>query len=55
METFEGQFHDLDEGPGLLQSVWRYKWLIAIVTLLGALLGFGWQNRKPIVYEGSTR
>jgi capsular polysaccharide biosynthesis protein len=55
METFEGQFHDLDEGPGLLQSVWRYKWLIAIVTLLGALLGYGWQNRKPILYEGSTR
>lgn len=55
METFEGQSRHLDEGPGLLQSVWRYWWLIAIATLLGALLGYGWQARQPTVYEGSTR
>jgi capsular polysaccharide biosynthesis protein len=55
MEMFEGQPRDFDEGPGLLQSVWRYKWLIAIAALLGALLGYGWQARQPTVYEGSTR
>jgi capsular polysaccharide biosynthesis protein len=55
MEVFEGQPRDLDEGPGLLQSVWQYNWLIAIAALLGALLGYGWQVRQPTLYEGSTR
>jgi capsular polysaccharide biosynthesis protein len=55
MEVFVGQHRDLDEGPGLLQSVWQYKWLIAIAALLGALLGYGWQVRQPTLYEGSTR
>jgi capsular polysaccharide biosynthesis protein len=55
MEMFEGQPRDLDEGPGLLQSVWQYNWLIAIGALLGALLGYGWQARQPTLYEGSTR
>ena len=55
MEGFEGQPRDLDEGPGLLESVWRYKWLVAVAALLGALLGYGWQARQPTVYEGSTR
>jgi capsular polysaccharide biosynthesis protein len=55
MELFEGQPRDLDEGPGLLQSVWQYNWLIAIVALVGALLGYAWQARQPTLYEGSTR
>lgn len=55
MELFEGQPRDVDEGPGLLESVWRYKWLIVAVTLVGALLGYGWEARQPTLYEGSTR
>jgi uncharacterized protein involved in exopolysaccharide biosynthesis len=37
---------------GLLQAVWRYKWLIAAAVLLGALLGYGWAARQPTLYEG---
>jgi capsular polysaccharide biosynthesis protein len=54
MELFEGQPRDVDEGPGLLESVWQYKWLIAIVALLGAVLGYGREARQPTLYEGST-
>ena len=39
----------------LLQSAWRYKWLIATAVLLGALLGYGWAARQPALYEGVTR
>jgi capsular polysaccharide biosynthesis protein len=40
---------------GLLQAVWRYKWLIAVAVLLGALLGYGRAARQPTLYEGVSR
>jgi hypothetical protein len=40
---------------GLLQAVWRYKWLITAAVLLGALLGYGWAARQPTLYEGVSR
>jgi hypothetical protein len=40
---------------GLLQAVWRYKWLITAAVLLGALLGYGWAARQPTLYEGASR
>lgn len=40
---------------GLLQAVWRYKWLIAAAVLVGALLGYGWAARQPTRYEGVSR
>ena len=40
---------------GLLQSTWRYRWLIAAAVLLGALLGYGWASRQPAFYEGVSR
>jgi pyruvate/2-oxoglutarate dehydrogenase complex dihydrolipoamide acyltransferase (E2) component len=55
METFDAQPHGWDEGPGLLQSVWRYNWLIATAALLGALLGWGWAARQPTLYQGVSR
>jgi uncharacterized protein involved in exopolysaccharide biosynthesis len=42
-----------DEGPGLLASVWRYRWLVAVVMLLGAGAGLGISSRQPVVYESS--
>ena len=39
----------------LLQSAWRYKGLIVAAVLLGALLGYGWAARQPVLYEGVTR
>jgi hypothetical protein len=40
---------------GLLQAIWRYKWLITAAVLLGALLGYGWAARQPTLYEGVSR
>jgi len=45
MDTFDGQAMNLDEGPGIVQSAWRYKWLVAIAALVGALLGYAWEAR----------
>jgi len=55
MDTFDGQAMNLDEGPGIVQSAWRYKWLVAIAALVGALLGYAWEARQPTLYEGVTR
>jgi uncharacterized protein involved in exopolysaccharide biosynthesis len=51
METYDAQPRGWDEGPDLLQSIWRYKWLIAVAALLGALAGYGWAARQPTLYE----
>jgi uncharacterized protein involved in exopolysaccharide biosynthesis len=40
---------------GLLQAIWRYKWLITAAVPLGALLGYGWAARQPTLYEGVSR
>jgi capsular polysaccharide biosynthesis protein len=55
METYDGQSRGWEEGPDLLQSAWRYKWLIAVAALLGALLGYGWAARQPILYEAASQ
>jgi capsular polysaccharide biosynthesis protein len=55
MDTFDGQAMNLDEGPGIVQSAWRYKWLVALAALVGALLGYAWEARQPTLYEGVTR
>jgi uncharacterized protein involved in exopolysaccharide biosynthesis len=55
MSTVNGQPGGGDAVGGLLQAVWRYKWLIAAVVLLGALLGYGWAARQPTLYSGVSR
>jgi uncharacterized protein involved in exopolysaccharide biosynthesis len=44
-----------DEGPGLVASVWRFRWLVAAVALAGALAGVGVSSVQPVMYEGSSR
>jgi uncharacterized protein involved in exopolysaccharide biosynthesis len=44
-----------DEGPGLVASVWRYRWLVAAVALVGVLAGLGVSLVQPVMYEGSSR
>jgi uncharacterized protein involved in exopolysaccharide biosynthesis len=53
METVAGRYWD--EGPGIAQSVWRYRWLVMIATLLGALAGFLWSSLQTPVYETGSR
>lgn len=55
MSTFHRRFAGGIVVSRLLQSVWRYRWLIAAVVLLGALLGYGWASRQPTLYEGVSR
>lgn len=43
------------EGPGLPQSIWRYKWLVAVLVLLGMLIGFLFAVTQPVRYEGVVR
>jgi capsular polysaccharide biosynthesis protein len=44
-----------EEGPSLLGSIWRYKWLLVAGTLIGAALGFGFSNLQPTLYESGAR
>jgi capsular polysaccharide biosynthesis protein len=55
MTTIETHPRGWDEVPGLLQSAWRYKWMIAAAVLLGAVVGYGWSSRQPTLYEGVSR
>jgi uncharacterized protein involved in exopolysaccharide biosynthesis len=55
METNDGQARGWEEGPDLLQSAWRYKWLIAVAALLGVLLGYGWAARQPTLYQAASQ
>jgi len=43
------------EGPGLPQSIWRYKWLVALLVLLGMLIGALISGIQPVRYEGVVR
>jgi hypothetical protein len=55
MRTFDTRTGGWEEVPGLLQSAWRYKWMIAAAVLLGGSLGYGWASRQPTLYEGVSR
>jgi Mrp family chromosome partitioning ATPase/capsular polysaccharide biosynthesis protein len=44
-----------DEGPGLVASVWRFRWLVAAVALAGAVAGVGFSTVQPVMYEGSSQ
>lgn len=46
---------DWDEGPSLLGSAWRYRWLLVAAVLVGALLGLGLSSLQPTRYEGVAR
>jgi capsular polysaccharide biosynthesis protein len=45
----------LIEGPGLLQSIWRYKWLVGALVLLGMLSAFLLSATQPTRYEADVR
>lgn len=41
-------------GPGLIESLWRYRLLIAVVTMLAALAGFGYSLQQPTRYRATA-
>ena len=51
----EGPSNDWQEGPGLVESMRRYRWLVVTAALVGALAAFAWSSRQPVRYEGVVR
>jgi capsular polysaccharide biosynthesis protein len=43
--------NDWQEGPGVIASVWRYKWLIVTAALIGGIVAFVWSLQQPVRYE----
>jgi uncharacterized protein involved in exopolysaccharide biosynthesis len=50
-----GPSTDWQEWPSLVESVRRYKWLVAAVTLVGAIAAYAWSSSQPVRYEGVVR
>jgi capsular polysaccharide biosynthesis protein len=51
----DGLSNDWQEGPGLVESVRRYKWLVVVAALIGAIAAFLWSSAQPVRYEGVIR
>lgn len=46
---------DTRVGPDLLESVWRYRWLVAAATVLAGLAGFAASFLQTTLYEAEAR
>lgn len=44
-----------DAGPGLLESVWQFRRVVAAATVLVGLAGFGVSFLQPVRYEATAR
>ena len=54
-EHLDGPPDDWQEGPGLVDSMRRYRWLVASITLLAAVAAFVWSSTQPVLYQGVVR
>jgi Mrp family chromosome partitioning ATPase len=52
LNTSNGEW---DEGPSLLESIWRFRWLILGAVLLGGLAAYALSARQPPQYEAVAR
>ena len=50
----DGPSNEWQEGPGLVASVWRYRWLVAVAVLVGGLAAYVWSPRQPVRCEGDV-
>jgi Mrp family chromosome partitioning ATPase/capsular polysaccharide biosynthesis protein len=46
---------DWDEGPSLVDSIWRFRWLVVAAALVGAFGAYGLSIRQPPQYEAVGR
>jgi capsular polysaccharide biosynthesis protein len=51
----DGPTYDWPEGPGLIESIRRYRWLVLAIVLAGAVAAFAWSSTQPVRYEGVVR
>jgi Mrp family chromosome partitioning ATPase/capsular polysaccharide biosynthesis protein len=50
-----GAEEEWSTGPGLLEAVWQYRWLVAGVTLAALLTGFAASFLQTTMYQGEAR
>jgi hypothetical protein len=51
----DGPSNEWQEGPGLIESIRRYWWLVLTAALVGAIVAGAWSSRQPVRYEGVVR
>jgi capsular polysaccharide biosynthesis protein len=51
----DGPSNEWQEGPGFIESVWRYRWLVVTAALIGVVVAGTWSLLQPIRYEGVVR
>jgi hypothetical protein len=51
----DGPSNDWQEGPGLIESVRRYKWLVVAAAVIGGIMAFVWSSTQPVRYQGVVR
>jgi capsular polysaccharide biosynthesis protein len=47
----DGPSNEWQEGPGVIESIRRYKWLVVTAALIGAIAAFTWSSRQPARFE----
>jgi hypothetical protein len=51
----DGPPNDWPEAPTLVESIWQYRWLVAVAVLVGGLVAFAWSSSQPVRYQGEVR
>ena len=51
----DDRIDDWQEGPGLVDSMRRYRRLVASITLLAVLAALVWSSTQPVLYQGVVR
>ncbi|HVM14947.1 MAG TPA: AAA family ATPase, partial [Egibacteraceae bacterium] len=54
LKTEEPQQGWAAAGPALLESIWRYRWLVLSVTVFAGLIGFAASHLQATVYEAGS-
>jgi capsular polysaccharide biosynthesis protein len=51
----DGRIDDWQEGPGLLESMRRYRWAVVSITLVAVVAALVWSLAQPVLYQGVVR
>jgi capsular polysaccharide biosynthesis protein len=54
-ETMDGRIEDWQEGPGVVESMRRYRWAVVAITLIAAMAALAWSFAQPVLYQGVVR
>ncbi|HZD23663.1 MAG TPA: AAA family ATPase [Acidimicrobiia bacterium] len=52
--TSQGDFETFEAGPGLLESLWRFRRLVVITVVVAAVAGYGLSMLLPTQYEAEA-